>query len=331
MAAKVSDDDFIAVWRQQGGEARKVMEVLGLKSPRGVYARRNGIEERHGIHLPSGGAGNGGNTRGDDPGKVNEYLQRIAIENFRGVAIVFSDAHYWPRQPPSLAHLALVKLTRELRPALLIGNGDLFDGARLSRFPRNGWEYQPKVKDELDEAMERLGEVRHAWSRARCLRTIGNHDIRYDRYLAMHASEMEQVTGARLADHLPAWEECLSVWINGHTMVKHRFRGGVHAAYNNTLHSGTNIVTGHTHFLEVKPWGDYRGRRYGVQTGAVADVEGPQFAYTEDNPKPWCSGFAVLTFDADGRLLYPELAEVIGGAVYFRGKKIVERKPGGGA
>ena len=202
-------------------------------------------------------------------------------------------------------------------------NGDVFDGARLSRFPRNGWENQPRVSDELEEAKERTDEVHHAYRGAKKIRTIGNHCIRFDRYLATNASELEKVAGARLKDHLPVWDECLSVFVNGNTMIKHRYHGGIHAAYNNTLRAGTNIVTGHTHHLEVKPWGDYNGRRYGVQTGSIANTDAPQFGYTEDNPTPWCSGFAVLTFDKSGRLLYPELAECIDGTCWFRGQAVV--------
>lgn len=316
----VSNEEFARVWRSSGSP-QAVADTFGMKL-RSVYKRRNQVEKALNIPLPSISRPDRTMCSGrGDAMAPNDYLQRLSLDNFTGVCVVFSDAHYWPG-PPSIAHKALVKVVKDLKPKLLIGNGDLFDGARISRFPRNGWENQPRVKDELEEAKERLAEVRHAFSRAQCLRTIGNHDIRFDRYLSMNAGEMEQVMGARLADHLPAWKECLSIFVNGHTMVKHRYTGGIHSTYNNTLRAGTNIVTGHTHMLEVKPWSDYRGRRYGVSTGAIADVGGPQFAYTEDNPTPWCSGFAVLTFDQAGRLLYPELAEVIGGVCYFRGRPV---------
>lgn len=292
-------------------------------SDRAVFQRRSNIEARYNIKLISALQADG-KGRGD-AGTPNDYMQRVTLDGFTGCAVVFSDAHYWPG-PVSLAHQALVEVVKELKPKLIVGNGDLFDGARLSRFPRNGWESQPRVVDELDEAKDRLAEVRHAYSRAQFIRTVGNHCIRFDRYLSVNASEMEGIAGARLADHLPAWRECMSLFVNGATMIKHRYNGGIHAAYNNTLRAGTNIVTGHTHHLEVKPWSDYRGRRYGVQTGAIAEVDGPQFGYTEDNPTPWCSGFAVLTFDSAGRLLYPELCEVIDGVAYFRGQKVVSAK-----
>jgi hypothetical protein len=324
MNIKVTDEEFTEAWHRTGGKAREVAEMFGL-TQRAVYDRRNKLEEKLGHPLVSGGQGTH-LGRGDAGQQPNDYLQRVTLGGVVGSVIVSSDHHYWPGQGPSLAHRALVEVTKEIKPKISVLNGDVFDGARLSRFPRNGWEWQPKVKDELEEAKERVAEIRHAYSRAETLRTIGNHCIRFDRYLATYASEMEQVLGARLKDHLPAWKECLSIFVNGHTMIKHRFHGGIHAAYNNTLRAGTNIVTGHTHHLEVKPWGDYRGRRYGVQTGSIADVSGPQFSYTEDNPTAWCSGFAVLTFTPDGTLLLPELCEVRDGVAWFRGQKVVSER-----
>jgi hypothetical protein len=110
--------------------------------------------------------------------------------------------------------------------------------------------------------------------------------------------------------------------VNDTVMIKHRYHNGIHATYNNALKAGRSIVTGHLHRLCVTPWGDYNGRRWGVDTGCLADPHGPQFAYAEDNPSPHCSGFAVLTFDEDGEMLPPELCEVINGCAYFRGERI---------
>lgn len=318
----VSDDQFIALWRETGGRGKLVAEAMGV-ALRNVYDRRNKIEARRGIVLPSAGD-DGKKGRGDAGANPNDYLQRLTVDGFTGTALVFSDCHYWPNQGPTLAHRALIEVCNELRPSLLIGNGDILDGAKLSRFPRNGWEYQPKVRDELEEVKERLAEIRPG--RARRIRTIGNHCIRFDRHLSMHAGDLEGVFGTRLADHLPAWEECVSVAINGHTMVKHRIFGGIHSGYRNTLAAGWSTVTGHTHLLEAKPWVDYNGIRWGVSTGAIADVDSPAFSYAEDNPKPWCSGFAVLTFDKQGRLLEPELCRVMYGAAYFRGRVVVSER-----
>lgn len=252
----------------------------------------------------------------------NSYLQRVCINDFVGQIIVFSDAHFWPGISLTPAYWALLETIRILKPAILVANGDIFDGARVSRFPRNGWESQPRMVEELGEVKTRMAEIRQAHRAARCIRTIGNHDIRFDRYLATHASEAEGIEGFALRDHLPEWQECMSIWVNLHTVFKHRYSGGIHAAYSNTLKAGKSIFTGHTHRLQVTPYGDYNGRRYGVETGSLASPNGPQMSYTEDNPSPGCSGFAVATFDDTGTLRLPELCEVLDNKAWFRGARI---------
>jgi hypothetical protein len=324
MPTKVSDQDFIRTWRATGGRATAVMKALGMQSVRGVYSRRAKLEERYGIGLPSAGDGNGMH-RGDAGASLIDYRPRLTLDGFSGQAVIFSDAHFWPGLE-TVAYRALLEVIKELKPKLVIANGDILDGAKVSRFPPDGWEKRPRMYDELEEVKTRMAAIRHAYRGARHVRTIGNHCTRFDRYLAVNAGEFEGIEGFRLKDHLPEWEETVSFFINKHTMVKHRLANGQHAAFNNTLKSGTNIFTGHTHRLQVTPWGDYNGRRYGCETGCLAEIGGPQFAYAEDGPSAGCSGFAVATFDKTGRLLYPELVEVIDGTAWFRGAKVAERK-----
>ncbi len=306
----VSDQDFIATWKESGGSPTAVAKTLGLHY-RAVLKRRNSLEGRRGVHLPTGDQKNRG--RGDDNIAPNDYTQRVTIDGFSGRMIVFNDAHWWPGISKNLAFRALIEVIKDMKPKLIVANGDVFDGARVSRFPRNGWENQPRMVDELEEVRERMGEIRAAYRGARFIRSIGNHDIRFDRYLAMNASEMEGIAGARLSDHLPEWQECMSIFINGHTMVKHRFGNGQHAAYMATLKAGTSTFSGHTHRLLTTPWGDYNGRRYGSECGTLAEVAGPQMAYAEDGPTSACSGFMTAMFDKDGTLFYPVPCTVTNG------------------
>jgi hypothetical protein len=245
---------------------------------------------------------------------------RLEQEIKNGVVLVGSDAHYWPGLV-STAHAGFVHLCRELKPKGVVLNGDVFDGATISRWARIGWDHRPKVKEELDACEERLVEIVDATRGALRWWTMGNHDARFETYLAAHAAEFEGVKFTSLKDHFPAWQPCWSLFINGNTAIKHRFKGGVHAAHNNTLWSGMSILTGHSHILNMARFSDYNGMRYGVQTGTLADPNGPQFIdYTEDNPKNWQPGFAVLTFH-NGRLLQPEFAEVFSETqIQFRGK-----------
>lgn len=231
----------------------------------------------------------------------------IRIQN--GIVLVASDGHYWPGKA-STAHRALVHFARKLSPKAVIFNGDAFDGASISRHPPIGWEKRPTVAEELAACQLRLSEIREAAPFAQHIWTLGNHDSRFETRLASVAKEYANVKGLHLQDHFPDWTPCWSVWINQGVVVKHRFKGGMHAAHNNTLWAGKHMITGHLHSAKVAAITDYNGTRFGVDTGCIADPWGPQFRdYTEDNPLNWVSGFGVLTFH-NGKLMWPELVTV---------------------
>ena len=257
------------------------------------------------------------------------YHRQHTYDFDSGVAIVYSDAHYWPGSPPTPAFNALVTLCKALKPEVIIANGDLIDGARISRFPASGWAKMPSMKDELDETQARQADIVRAAPKAKRFRTVGNHDLRLDRFFATNADQFEGLPGTRLSDFLPDWPESYRVQLND-TVVKHRFRAGVHAGWNNVIQAGVSIVTGHLHKLEAKPIRGYRdARAWGVETGTLAlhpaelseEGEGP-FEYAEDNPTHWACGFAVLTYYR-GRLLPPEFCSMEYGKAWFRGSEVV--------
>ena len=107
--------------------------------------------------------------------------------------------------------------------------------------------------------------------------TLGNHDGRFETRLATVAREYAELHGVSLKDHFPAWGACWAAWINNDVVVKHRYKGGVHATHNNTMWAGKTIVTGHLHSAKVTPFDDYDGTRYGVDCGCLADPYGDQF------------------------------------------------------
>lgn len=275
-----------------------------------MYKRRASMEKR-GAFLP---------TLTDNPQTlhvaIDAFVKRHEIQVRNGCVIVFSDAHYWPGDP-SLAHMALIDVIKSEKPQCIIANGDLLDAESISRHEPRGWKGAPTLREELDVVVERLGEVEKAAPNGCMLRrTLGNHDIRYERWLAVHAPQYDGIRGMSLVDHIPKWGCSWSVEVNA-VIVKHRWANGIHATYNNTLRSGRSIVTGHLHSLQVRPWTDYNGTRYGVDTGTLSDPEHDAFDYTEDNPKNWRSGFAILRF-ANSKLLWPDLCYIDGGRAYVQ-------------
>jgi hypothetical protein len=241
-----------------------------------------------------------------------------------GCVIVFSDAHFIPAQRTT-AFKGLLWAIQEFKPVAVICNGDAFDGALISR---HGVTDQPAttVIQELKACQGALGEIEETAKAARhnvkLLWTWGNHDVRFGNRLAQHAPQFKDVIGFKLTDHFLDWEFCWAVWPTEDVIIKHRYKGGVHATHNNTVNAGVSIVTGHLHSLKVTPFSDYNGCRYGVDTGTLAEIDGPQFTYAELNPSNHRSGFAVLNF-FNGHLLLPELAQKFDeNQIMFRGDVI---------
>jgi predicted phosphodiesterase len=318
-APKVSEEEFIKLFNDYASPAR-VAEVLGT-DVRAVHYRRRSIEKRRGIDLLALSPPQ--KTLQDELNKkLGVKIPRsLFLEVENGTVIVASDCHYWPGEP-TLAHKALVKLTKELKPKAVILNGDVLDGARISRHDPLYGTNPPTVKQEIDVCVERLGEIEKAYNNAALIWLYGNHDTRLWRYIHMNAPEVSGMPGTDIFDYFPGWRHSYILDINNNTIVKHRWHNGIHATYNNVLKGGRNIVTGHLHRLCITPWGDYNGRRYGIDSGTLAEPEDESFAYLEGNPTPWASGFVVLTF-RDHQLVHPEVCEVANGAAWFRGEKVL--------
>lgn len=277
------------------------MDKFGFSSHRSVTRRRDTIEKKLNIQLP---AVSPISTRHSATKRKNS--RRIELEITDGVILIGSDAHVWPG-PLTTAQRGFIELSKKLKPDVVIMNGDVFDGAKISRHPAGTWEQEkkPDVKQELDACKAFLSSV----SGGRRIWTWGNHDSRFECRLAAMVPEYQGVPGLALKDHFPEWDFCMAVFVNDDLVIKHRYANGIHAVYNNAVKSGRSIVTGHLHSLKVTPWTDYNGTRYGVDCGTLADPDSRQFEYAEENPHNWRAGFPVLTF-RNGRLLMPELAQV---------------------
>lgn len=295
--AVLNDADFIDMFRQGGAS-----NIPG-SNERNAYARRTRLEKKYNIQIDAPDLRPAWRTGRHTP-TIHPKVVEIEIKN--GVALIGSDAHYWPGDP-SVGHRAFVRFAKELKPKALILNGDAIDAGSISRHPPIAWEKQPDLIDEIETAQERLHEIRLACPKnCRTTWNLGNHDARFETRLATMAPQYARIHGVHLKDHFPEWEPTWSTWINNDVVVKHRFKGGMHAPQNNTLWSGKTTVTGHLHSAKVMPITDYNGTRYGVDTGCLADIFHPAFEYMEDNPRNWRSAFGVFTFK-DGKLLQPEL------------------------
>jgi len=244
------------------------------------------------------------------------YERMKVVDEPSSIWIVGSDLHVWTDEPTPIFK-AFCKLARKLKVTGIVMNGDVIDGARISRHGSMVGSQRPRIDKEIETAQQWFRKLPFTKYR---FWTLGNHDLRLDNYLANQASELEEYAG-RLHTRFPEWEFAYAFDVNG-TEIRHRFRSGIHAGWNNALHSGVNVVTGHTHQLQLTAMRDRRGTRWGVETGTMADPKGPQFEYAEGQPSRAQMGFVVLTFDEEGEMLPPELCEMVRGRPVFRGNYI---------
>ena len=314
MSVRIDEETFIASCLRNKSSS-KVAREFGFE-PRDVRRRRDSYFRKTGAFLPL----NANDKNPAHKGTIDNTKLRTSIDLCDGCIIVVSDAHYLPGTV-STAHKAAVFLTKELKPDVVVMNGDAFDGAKASRFGRIGWEKAPTIAEEIEAVTDRLEELANASKNSKLLFTWGNHDLRFNTRLSGRVEEFEGVEGFTFEERFPRWNFSMSIMINANLMIKHRYHNGIHATYNNVLKSGTSIITGHLHALQVRPYTDYTGTRYAVDTGTLAEPMGEQFSYAEDNPRNHRSGFVVLTI-RDSQLLPPETVEVIDedlGECFFRG------------
>lgn len=321
-----TDEELIESHKKHGGHRVKMAEELGVLE-RQIYVRLSKLQGK-GILLKAG-------SQHSSLASISYHnaFFKTNIEN--GIVLIGTDPHYWPGEKTTVQR-AFVHFVKHMepRPKVIVLNGDVFDGSRISRFGRVGFleSERPTVQQEIEVCQERLDEIEDAAPRGvRFVWPLGNHDMRFEAALAAAVPEFEGVQGFALKDRFPRWQPCWSFWVNenqpGWTEIKHRFRGGIHSTYNNTLKAGVSLVTGHLHSMKVYPYTDRRGTRFGVDAGTMADVDGDnigsQFVhYLEANPVDWRSGFIILTFK-NGRLLWPEVVHKFEeGVVEFRGNLI---------
>ena len=315
-----TDQEFIQLWGQLQS-AQKIADHLGIPN-RAVHLRRRWIEKEYNMALTA--SDHRGMKYDKNKPKSFSPLKQINLGILDGTVIVFSDAHFIPGQRTT-AFKGLLWAIEKFKPKAVICNGDAFDGASISRHdvtdqPQTSVIQELKAcQGALDEIEEIAKSVRH---NVKLLFTWGNHDIRFGNRLAQHAPQFKEVLGFKLTDHITEWEFCWAVWATEQCIIKHRYKGGIHATHNNAVSSGVSMVTGHLHSLKVTPFSDFNGVRYGVDTGTLAEPDGPQFTYAELNPSNHRSGFAVLNF-FNGQLLWPELVHKFDeDMVQFRGEVI---------
>lgn len=310
MKAKVSEQEFVRICHTSKSIA-EIARTIGIDD-KGVKRRMASLKPKYGCLKP----------KGFHPQQNNYHkTTHHHIKDKPYTIVFFTDAHFWPAyyQEPTPSFKILLQVLKDIKPDVIHDNGDSFDGAGISRHPPRGWQEQPTPAEELECNIEFHDMIKDASPKSELIWCYGNHDGRFDSYLASHAGVFKDVKGFSLESHFPDWNMVESVNYNDTLFVRHNWHGGINAARNNTLKSGKSFGTGHLHKLTISRFTDFNGTRYGLEFGTIADPTGDQFFYTGGTPVDWQTGFMVVTIDGDR--IYPEAVEVIDGKTLFRGKE----------
>ncbi len=149
-APKVSDAEFIELWKTLRS-ASKISKTIGIDVS-SVHQRRRRIEQTHKIQLVASDQSRSKNYAHLQTAHIHAARHQLGIEN--GTVIVFSDAHFWPGIRTT-AFKGLLWAIREFKPKAIINNGDAFDGASISRYPRIGSMGTSHVKRVSDSWIRR--------------------------------------------------------------------------------------------------------------------------------------------------------------------------------
>jgi hypothetical protein len=160
-APRVSEEEFIELWRTHRS-ASIVAKTIDVPASM-VHKRRRSIERRRGIVLESDRhtAANFAHLQ-----TAHKHPQRLDLGILNGTIVVFSDAHFWPGIRTT-AFKGLLHIIRNMQPQAVVNNGDAFDGASISRFPRIGWDQTPSIIQELKACDAALGEIEECTKKAR--------------------------------------------------------------------------------------------------------------------------------------------------------------------
>lgn len=192
-------------------------------------------------------------------------------------------------------------------PDCILINGDLFDMYAISRHDKD--PTKPKVLAELEAGKQLFAHLRARFPGVEIVFRAGNHDERWDKYLALQAPALFDIEAIRNAWHIPAGIVDYKIKyicdrpimlgklpvFHGHELGKSIF-SPVNPARGAFLRAHHTILVGHSHqssgHADTNIWHE---ETFCWSTGCLCDLT-PQYARTNR----WNWGFACVTVEKDG-------------------------------
>lgn len=213
-------------------------------------------------------------------------------------AIILSDIHI-PHHDQAALALALA-YTADAKPDVIVLNGDIADFNNVSKYSRDPHEITT-FSDELTETRDFLRLVREQHPDAEIKFTVGNHEIRLERYLLNQAPELSSLPELSISSLLHL-EEFGIDYFDYSDKIKlgdlEVFHGEIvkthsgESARAHMLKRGGSVLIGHVHKLGVVYKTDRWGEHVAAENGHLSS---PDPSYMVD--PVWNQGFSEVHYD----------------------------------
>ncbi len=240
------------------------------------------------------------------------------IKGYKRIALL-SDIHI-PYHSVSSITVALDFLRKE-KPDLLLLNGDLLDFYQLSRFGKD-----PRKRDfayELD-TLGKMIDIFRKTLKCEILYKMGNHEVRYQHFLAAKAHELigvkefdlENIIKARAGEITVVGDKTIMHANKLNIIHGHEFSQGffspVNVARGLALRAKASAIQGHNHQSSSHNSVDINGKVMTTwSVGCLAELH-PEYAPINN----WNHGFAVIDLDAKGDEFEVRNKTIVKGKIY---------------
>lgn len=106
--------------------------------------------------------------------------------------LVLSDLHFPYQDNGSITRAIRYGLEHKVNTIFI--NGDLLDCFQLSKFEKNP-DNRPTTKEEIELAKDFLTKLRKLFPTAQIYYHLGNHDVRYERFMTSHSIMLKDLFG----------------------------------------------------------------------------------------------------------------------------------------
>jgi UDP-2,3-diacylglucosamine pyrophosphatase LpxH len=219
-------------------------------------------------------------------------------------SVVFGDVHLpWHSDK---AVLLLFKFIEFYQPDNIFINGDFIDCWEISRFTKPQ-SITKHLSEEFALGRDFLKTLRTLAPKAKIVYIFGNHEYRFEKFLAENAPEFHDIRGLSIREQLDCDLHNIEIVDNhlrenyyrfGHILIGHFNKCSKHAGYTAKAlldDKGMSLIQGHTHRLAHIHKRDYESIKAAVEGGCLCDPNPPYTSLPN-----WHLGFCTITTFENG-------------------------------